>query len=407
MTHSDESAGSSKPHREGDLVRINERLRAEIAERRRVEEELRLSRLQYEMIVEDQTEMILRMDRHGIITFANQAYCRRHGITAEEAIGRNAFDVVHPDDRDTVLALADRTTREEPIAKHLFRVIRPDGGVDWAEWIGRSLFDEDQNFCGFQGVGRIVTDLVEARERLREKEELLAQVSRTSTLGEMVAGISHEVNQPLATIANFASAIETMLTRPDLDSAALDKVKSWARRIIDQSCEVRDVIARLKRFGEPDGERQSVSLNEVIKDSIELARPNTRTSVTKVNVECPDDLPDVFVNPLQIEQVLVNLLVNAAEALADSPGDQHALRVAAEREGPMVRISVIDNGPGLRPGDIPFLFNRFVSTREKSIGMGLAICRTIIENHGGKIDGEATEGGSRFWFTIPVAMESP
>ncbi|MEQ9408949.1 MAG: PAS domain S-box protein [Fuerstiella sp.] len=389
-----------------ELMDVNERLQQEIEERGTLASRLQASETEYRSVVEDQNEFVVRFDQNGIITFSNAAYARENQCQPQDMIGRSCFARVHPDDLDLVEPRLKMPVKETSIDSILLRAIRPDGSIRWVEWSGRALFDARGQVRGFQVVGRDVTELREAETRLREKEAQLAHLGRVAALGELVAGISHEINQPLATIANFSSAAQLVLKDQDLPAEDGDKLQSWLQRIAQQTTRINSIIQGLRRFGRPGRRQEFFSVGQAAREALAVMETRTRHFVDRIEVDCPDDLPPVYADRIQIEQVFVNLILNACDAMENTPLGERLLQIEARQTDCFLRVAVTDAGPGLSPDATTAIFDAFVSTKSDGMGIGLAISRSIIEAHGGNIQAISQEGGGRFEFSLPIGDDT-
>jgi C4-dicarboxylate-specific signal transduction histidine kinase len=256
------------------------------------------------------------------------------------------------------------------------------------------------------------SELREANETLRERgEELqrvqteLAHVTRVMTLGELTASIAHEVNQPLAAIVTNGNATLRWLAgaRPNLHEA-----RQAVERIIKDSYRASEVIARIRAFVKKRAPRNDlVDLNEVIVEVFALAQNQARQSHVDLKRELNDDLPLVHGDRVQLQQVILNLIVNGLEAIAKSKDGARELLVSSNQdEAEDVMVAVSDSGEGLDPAKLESVFEAFFTTKSEGMGMGLAISRTIIEAHGGRLWATANSPrGAVFQFTLPTNAE--
>lgn len=376
---------------------------------KQVQDQLRQSELHYRSIVEDQTEMIVRFDSEGRITFANKAYCQANGQTLSQLIGQPYYFRIHEDDRQAVMQLVKASNKQAPSQASESRAYRPDGTIAYEAWTGRALFDEDGRHCGFQAVGRDVSQLHEARRKLQEKELQLTHLARVSALGEMVAGISHEINQPLATIANFCSAALLLIQQTDLQNDSddsLGKLNAWLIRISRQTDRINAIIQRLKRFGRPGGQAETFQIGIAIDEALMVTEMQTRQLLEKIEVIDSTRKCWICADRIQIEQVLVNLIRNACEAMEPLPEDQRQLKIEAKHSNQFVVITVTDSGPGISSAAAADVFDSFVTSKSHGMGIGLAISRSIVENHGGRIRAIADVGYGCVEFALPAINHS-
>jgi len=251
----------------------------------------------------------------------------------------------------------------------------------------------------------VVRDVTEARlaeQRLRQHEQERLHLARLGALGEMSAGISHEIKQPLHAIANFAAASLNVLAANN--EQAIEQVRQWLQKIASQAFRASEIVNRYRQFSSPAGHISNVPVSELLKEAIGLVEGELRRR--GVQVETRNEAHDQpFVNDrIQVEQVLVNFLVNASEVLEANPTDNRRIVIYARLEGGKLRCEVADNGPGLPDVPPTQIFDAFFTTKASGMGLGLAISRTIIESHGGRIWARAnTPRGAVFGFEIPPA----
>ena len=249
-----------------------------------------------------------------------------------------------------------------------------------------------------------VTARRDAERRLGETRSQLAHINRVATMGELTASIAHEVNQPLAAIVTNGQAGLRWLTRAQPDIAESQKALT---RIVADAERASDVIKHLRSLsmrGTP--EAVPVDVNRMIGEALELVEPELRSRQAMVRFEPASGLPSISGDPVQLQQVIINLVMNSAQAMTAAASPERIIAIATRRDGSAVRITVEDTGPGLPHGDSERLFEAFYTTRSDGVGMGLSICRTILEAHGGSISaGARSGGGARFTITLP-SMET-
>lgn len=247
-------------------------------------------------------------------------------------------------------------------------------------------------------VARDITERRTHEEDSRVQQEKIQLTSRLTTMGEMASSLAHELNQPLTAITNYSMGAVAMLksgnVQPERLLEALEKAARQAER-------AGKIISRIREFvkrSEP--RRQRVSVSSILENAIAFAEIDARKRQIDIEQHLPTALPDVMADPILIEQVLLNLLKNGVEAMESS--DYHVLHVIITNQSPFIEIAVIDRGHGLREPER--LFEPFYSTKSEGLGMGLNICRTIIESHHGRLWASANpEGGTIFRFTLPCA----
>ena len=260
---------------------------------------------------------------------------------------------------------------------------------------------------GAHYVGGIAIDLTERRqaeEELQQHQATLAHVTRLSMMGEMVAGIAHEIAQPLSAIANFAAASRKTLADPQGDP---QKIGHWVELINQQASRAGEIIDRLRRFvrgSEP--QRSTYLLNDLIHDSIKLINAEVKRQTVTLRVELHTPSPRVWADGVQIQQVMINLLRNACEAMQETPLMQRQIHISSRVQEGQVEVCVRDAGVGLPEPDADRVLDAFFSTKPQGMGMGLAVSRRIVDAHGGRLWAtSAPEDGTIFHFTLPTYRE--
>lgn len=363
---------------------------------------LHQSEIRYRTIVETTQEWIWETDDRGTITFSNPAIHSTLGYRPHEVLGRSMLEFLITDDDPNGDDSHQRQFFDRRGWSH--RVLRwrhRDGREKILESNGLPVLDQGSRLTGFRGSDRDITDRVQAEEELRQHQHLLAHVSRLSTMGEMVAGIAHEVNQPLAAIAAYAKASERQLTKSNVNEPAVDQ---WLQQIGQQAVRCGDIIRRLRGFVKRgDGQRDRVPLRDLVHDSFSLLQADARQQGVQFRTDRLVETVQVQVCKVQVQQVLVNLFRNAIDALHQTPQPQ--ISVSARELPDGLQIRVRDNGPGIEQQMQSHLFEAFYSTKEEGMGMGLAISRSIIESHGGKLTIRPdSKRGAEFIIELPQAV---
>jgi C4-dicarboxylate-specific signal transduction histidine kinase len=318
-----------------------------------------------------------------------------------------AVAMIHDGDRDATLHDFQRAMREGLPYEGEFRFVRRDGSVRHGHSIGHPVFDEHGELVEMVGTLIDTTDRKLAEEALRKARGELAHVSRVTAMGELTASIAHEVNQPLAAVVANASACVHWL---DATPANLAEARAAAQRIVRDGKRASEVITRIRAFlmrGEPT--KQALAIGEVIGDVIGMVQGEARAKGVSLEMQVSGPLRPVMGDRIQLQQVLLNLAVNAIEALAPVTGrDREVVIGAEEHDAQSLRVYVRDNGPGLDAQELDRIFDTFYTTKPEGMGMGLPISRTIVENHGGRLWAEPNEVcGEIFQFTLPVNGPRP
>ena len=279
-------------------------------------------------------------------------------------------------------------------------ITRPDGSVLDVLFTAE-LPDTMEGFRDIIVTAIDVSGYKAAQARLAEMETEIARASRITTIGTLTASIAHEVNSPLAAVLSHAEAAQRWLDRPEPDLA---EARSAMASAVRDGLRARDVVSRIRRFlGNAPRRSEAVDLAATARDAILLIGRELRAGGISVHLDAEAGLPRVLADPVQIGQVLVNLMLNAAQAMASVAGPRD-LTVRILAAGGEVVTEVEDRGPGLDPARLPRLFEPFYSTRPGGMGMGLAICRSCVEAHGGRLWATGEPGaGAPFRFALPIA----
>jgi signal transduction histidine kinase len=246
---------------------------------------------------------------------------------------------------------------------------------------------------------------VEAESQNQAQHLQLAHLTRVAMMGQLSGSLAHELTQPLTAILSSAQAAQRVLQR---DSVDLGEVREILQDIVDDDRRAGEVIGRLRtllRRGET--QLQVIDVPQVVREALQVTRSDLLAKHVKLNYRCAVDLPTVRGDRVQIEQVLLNLIMNAADAMADSDPHERRIDVNVAGEGNVLRVSVSDSGAGITPDQLERVFEAFYTTKRTGLGLGLAICRSIITAHGGRL-WAVSDGyrGSTFHFTLPVAVSA-
>jgi PAS domain S-box-containing protein len=313
--------------------------------------------------------------------------------------------VVHPDDRSYVADVFGRSVRELTPYQMEYRIVRPDGATRVVHSVGEPLKVGDGTSVKVVGTLQDVTDRRRAEDALRQAEARLAHISRVATMGELASSIAHEINQPLAAIVNDGAAcLRWLQSRPP----ALEEAKESVQHIIGDANRASHVIARIRTLlAKKPSVKAAFDVNELVRETVALVKGEIVRVGATLRSELSSGVPPVMGDRIQVQQVLINLLMNALEAMSRTKSRSRELTVTSGRgASSTVVIAVRDSGEGI-PADLrDRIFDAFFTTKRDGLGMGLAISRSIIEEHGGQLWALDHEGaGATVQFTIPVAEE--
>jgi two-component system sensor kinase FixL len=352
------------------------------------------------------------MDHAGRIQAINRAGEQLFDWPAGQLAGRNVSVLMpepHRSAHDGYLAryLETGVSRIIGVGREL-QAQRRDGSVFPAHLsVGRVGGTDPPQFVGFiRDITTQLQTIADVQEETRRSGERLMQVSRMATMGEMAAGIAHELNQPLTAIANYARASERFLTHSEPDLA---EVSEAVREIADEALRAGAIIQRLRQLvrGGEDG-REAISVNEVSEDLRALTVADARVHDASLQFELQEDVPQVLINRTQITQALLNLIRNALEALGGEARAGREVMVRTRRtESGDCEIAVCDNGSGVAAGIRDQMFDPFRTTKPQGTGLGLPMSRTIAQAHGGDVHYRpGGAGGTCFTLTLPAAQSA-
>jgi PAS domain S-box-containing protein len=337
----------------------------------------------------------------GRAEFFNQHYLDYIGLTAEQASGLGWTSTVHPDDLGNLVAAWQEMMHSGSGGEIETRLRRFDGEHRWFLLRTNPLRDESGRIVKWYGINTDIEERKRAEEALNKARTELAHVARITTLNALTASIAHEVNQPLSGIITNASTCIRML---DASPPNVDGARETAKRMLRDGNRAADVIARLRAlFSKKEFSLDSLDLNEATREVIALSSSDLQRHRVILEVELADDLPRVTGDRIQLQQVVLNLLRNALDAMTELDDRPRHLLVKTERDGgDRVRVTVRDAGVGVDRGSIDKLFDAFYTTKSEGMGVGLSVSRSIIESHRGRIWATPNEdAGVTFAFSIP------
>ncbi|MFE8071912.1 response regulator [Marinobacteraceae bacterium S3BR75-40.1] len=362
-------------------------------------------------------EGIYGLDPSGQIIFANPAAGAINHCQPAELVGRNFFQLHFdcPMSSPGPGFTPASETCDKGIPEHQRGIgfKRPDGSTFMVEYRATPKLEKDV-LMGAVVVFEDITaeiqqeaELEEARRLVDVQREQLAHASRLSTMGEMAAGFAHEVNQPLTAIANYARVACRMLEKENQDCP---RVKETLQKIDAQAHRASEVIRRIRGFvRKPASGKECIDLGELLTETCRFAEVDAHNNAIEIRLELPETLPEVKADPIQVQQVALNLIRNALEASARCADPEQPVIVSAEvaDNGSTVRVAVLDRGCGLPEDAEERLFHPFFTTKSEGMGIGLALCRSLVQSQGGEIGFRRREqGGTEFYFTLPAVDDA-
>jgi len=309
---------------------------------------------------------------------------------------------IHPEDREKVKLANEGTFLNKVSCDLEFRIVKPDGGVKHIHGVGHPVLSPTGELVQVVGTMVDITErkrAEEAREKLRQLEADLAHINRVSTLGEMAASLAHEIKQPIAaTITSANSCLEWLAHEPP----NLDRARAAVARIDKYGNRAAEIIDRIRSFYKKSAsQRELVDVNGIIEEILALLKCEADRYSVAMRTELAAELPKITADRVQLQQVFMNLILNAIQAMTDSGGE---VIVRSQRQDSQVLFSVSDTGVGLPKEKMDQIFSAFFTTKPQGSGMGLSISRSIVESQGGRLWASANDGpGATFHFSLPVA----
>ena len=385
---------------EGRIVRWCVLL-TDIDEQKRAEEAIRQREQELKLVIDTMPALAWSAGADGGADFFNQHYLDFVGLSAEQARGWGWTEAVHPEDLGGLAAVWQRILGTEVPGEAEARLRRHDGEYRWFLFRVNPQCDENGRVVRWYGINTDIEDRKRAEEALNGARSELAHVARIATVSALTASIAHEVNQPLSGIITNAATCLRML---DADPPNVDGARETAVRTIRDGRRASDVIVRLRAlFSKGELTLEPVDLNEAIAEVVALSLGDLQRSRVVLRSELADGLAPVVGDRVQLQQVVLNLLRNAAEAMREVNDGARGLTIRTEQEdGDRVRVTVRDTGPGVDPHSIDKLFDAFYTTKRNGMGIGLSVSRSIVERHDGRLWVEPTDGpGATFAFSVP------
>jgi two-component system, LuxR family, sensor kinase FixL len=341
---------------------------------------------------------IFRTNTKGDCLFVNEQACLLFGLHAGTTQFKNWAESVHPQDRKLIVAAWSKTVRERTPFQEEYRICRTDGKILWV--FGQAveeMITADATERTFIGTFTDISALRHAQTQIQIRKQQLERVERTNTMGEVASSLAHQLNQPLTVIATLAE----VCTKKALNIHDM-QLQTGLQKILKQAYHAGEIIHRLKNlFSSGKLQKVPTNINDVIRQTLTTVAENIMHVNTKIIKN--ETLPLILIDPIQIEQVFINIIKNAAEAMENACVIYPILEITTKTQEHDIIVSIQDNGPGIAHDVITEIFEPFFTTKKQGMGMGLAICRTIIEAHAGCLNCRNTkQGGVEFLIKLPL-----
>ena len=376
----------------------------DLTQRKRMEDTIRAREDELREVVDNVPIGIFTAELPGIIQAGNPALRRLLRYDASELAGMSFIRLLSGDDYRQLTAMVTDLTNgagSERVAE--LRIRRKDEAVlDVALHIGLVARAGTTPLI----VGMVIdrTEKVRSEEVARQAREHLAHVGRLTTLGEMASAIAHEINQPLTAIANHAQAARRLLSMTELDMETLHEA---CTQIAEQALRAGQVVRRIRAFvTKRESSKELANLNEIVRSVLELAAGDAREAGVRVELNLQPTPPTVLVDPVQLQQVCLNLIRNAIDAMGTTAPEARVIEISSQEQGGLHVLCFDDHGPGIAPAARDRLFHPFFTTKADGMGMGLSISQSIVAAHGGTLKYETNaHGGARFIIALPIVAE--
>ena len=376
----------------------------DITDRKRAEAALDSDRRFLRQVIDIDPNFIFAKDRQGRFTLANQAVADAYGTTVQNLIGKTDTDF-NPNkaevesfrraDLEVIDMLQERFIAEEHITD-------AHGNVRWLQTVKRPMVGKNGFADQVLGASTDITRRKRTEIELQEQRAELAHVARVSMMGELAASLAHELNQPLtAILSNAQAALRFMSSKP----SDLEEVREILQDIVKDNSRAGEVIRRMRALAKKEElEFATLDLASLIRDVMALVHSDAILQNVRISLELEDNLPLVRGDRVQLQQVVLNIMLNAFDAMKECPASERKVKLQAGAHGEeLIKVAVSDCGTGLSGDNLDKIFQPFYTSKRDGLGMGLSICRSIIEAHGGHLWGENNNGtGATFYFTIPV-----
>jgi PAS domain S-box-containing protein len=373
----------------------------DITDRKEVEQALQQSEEKYRRFYEGAPLGYQSLDASGSFLDVNEKWLDDMGYSKEEIIGRCFADFVAPDYLERFEQNFPRFKAGGKTRATEFEMMKKDKSRIIVSFDGNVEYDEEGKFKRTHCIMHDITERRRAEEEVRKRRMEVAHASRLSTIGEMASSLAHELNQPLCAILTHAEGCLSMFRSGSSDT---EKVLKKLDTVVKQADRAGKIVSRVKGFSMAGkGSRSTVFVNDYVREATYFLETEINRNHIEVLLDLDESIQPVLADPIQIEQVILNLVQNAIEAMAEIPEDKRHLAISTRLSGDVVEFAVKDSGSGIAEEHTGSLFDSFFTTKPEGLGIGLSICQSIIESHGGRLYFINNPGpGVTFFFTLPT-----
>jgi PAS domain S-box-containing protein len=399
-----ESIGQPVFSASGELVEVVS-TQIDVTERKRAEEALRESEARARSALEGIDGLIVVLAPNGELETANRQCLEYFGRSLEWLADWGTNDAVHPEDLPRFVEIFGRAMASGLRYHAEIRLRCIDGGYRWFDTRGVPIRDDTGRVVRWYVLLTDIEDRARALARLEQMQSDLAHMNRVSMMGELAASLSHEITQPIASARNNARAAQNFL---DMQPPDLGEVREALSCVVGDTDRAGDIVDRIRdQLKKTPPRKEHFDLNEAVNEVIALGRSEIVKNGVSIQTRLSEGLSPIHCDRVQLQQVVLNLILNAAEAMGSVEAAPRDLLISTEQNHAGVLVAVRDSGPGIDPMHLERVFEAFYTTKSRGVGMGLSICRSIIDAHGGRLWAEANEPrGTIFQFTLPSAGES-
>ncbi len=370
-------------------------LNKEITERKQAEEALQESEQKYRLLIENQTDLVVKVDSEGHFLFVSPSYCEMFGKKEEELLGKKFMPLVHEDDR-AITAEAMKNLYKPPYTCYVEQRAQTKGGWRWLAWADKSVLDQEGNIVAIVGVGRDITERKRMEQELLESREQMVRSEKLAAIGQLAGGVGHELRNPLGAIKNAVYYVRGKVAKSELAQKE-PRVTEFLDIMDDEINSSNKIISDLlgfSRVGKPSV--SPTQIKKIVEDALLHLTIPENIGVTKM---LDTDLPQVEIDADQIQQVFINIITNAVQAMPEGG----KLTMQAREKDEFLEIEIADTGCGIPEEAVDKIFDPLFTTRAKGIGLGLAVCKAIIDRHQGSIDVKSqVEKGTTFTIRLPL-----